>query len=65
MQELTTTRPSHLHSNSHSDYDYNLQITTLASALQQLNNEFQTFKKYVEQRLDGVNIKPKNEPLVK
>jgi len=31
--------------------------------LQQLNNEFQTFKQYVEQRLDGVNIKPKNEPL--
>ena len=62
-KELTTTRPSHLHSNSHTDYDYNLQITTLASALQQLNNEFQTFKKYVEQRLDGVNIKPKNEPL--
>lgn len=48
--DLVTTNGGY--PNSKSDHDYQLQITTLASAIQQLNQDLHSLKAYVDSRFD-------------
>lgn len=61
--DLVTTNGGHPSGNTHSDYDYQLQITTLAAAVQRLNSELTALREFVNSKFENNSDNTKIEPI--